>query len=135
MVLAACGDNIPEPARGVTVVGNESATCALDASGQLFCWGRLHGNQIGVGELGDPATGLPMVRFPDFLWRTVSITAGHACGIRDDGSLWCWGRNCAAQLGDGKRESSAEPKQVGTQTSWISVTTGGCHSCAIDIDG
>ena len=131
----ACGDDVTPPARGVQVVGNESAACALDEAGLLYCWGRLHGNQVGVGEQGDPATGLPSLRFPDFRWQTVSVTAGHACGIRDDGTLWCWGRNCAGQLGDGTRDAAATPVQVGTQTAWTSITTGGGHSCAIDVDG
>jgi len=133
LVIAGCGDNLPELV-GVELSGNESATCALDETGALYCWGTFHGDASG-GEQGDPVTGIPALRFPDFRWREVSVTAGHACGIRDDGTLWCWGRNCAGQLGDGTRDPAIDPRQVGTQARWSHVTTGGGHSCAIDDDG
>lgn len=134
LLAAACGDNLVTEPVGVRISGNESASCAIATTGELYCWGRFFGNDDAAGDQGDPATGLPHERFPEFRWRDVSVTAGHACGIRDDGTLWCWGRNCAGQLGDGTRESAIEPRQVGTQASWISVATGGGHSCAIDDD-
>ncbi len=134
VVLAGCGDNFAR-GPGIGLSGNESASCAIDDAGGLYCWGQLHGNDVATGDQGDPATGLPTRRFPDFQWRTVAVTASHACGVRDDGTLWCWGRNCAGQLGDGSREAASEPRQVGTQAHWVSVATGGGHSCAIDDDG
>ncbi len=135
IVLVGCGDNLPGDPGGVGLSGNESATCAIDDLGALFCWGRFHDSGDAGGEQGDPVTGIAAPRFPAFAWREVAVTAAHACGIRDDGTLWCWGRNCAGQLGDGTFESSSEPRQVGTQTDWVRVATGGGHSCAIDVDG
>lgn len=135
ILAVGCGDNLVTGPADVVLSGNESASCAIASDGALYCWGRLHGRDEASGEQGDLETGLPAHRFPEFRWREVSVTAGHACGIRDDGSLWCWGRNCAGQLGNLDRVSSIEPRQVGSQTNWVTVATGGGHSCAIDLDG
>jgi alpha-tubulin suppressor-like RCC1 family protein len=132
--LAACGDNLVAESGGVFLSGNESASCAIAGDGALYCWGRLNGTDDAAGEQGDRDTGLPAHKFPEFRWREVSVTVGHACGIRDDGTLWCWGRNCAGQLGSLDRVSSIEPRQIGSQTNWRTVATGGGHSCAIDLD-
>jgi alpha-tubulin suppressor-like RCC1 family protein len=61
------------------------------------------------------------------------IAAGgrHSCSIRDDGTLWCWGRNSFGQLGDGTKTSSAAPVQVADLVDVIAVSTGWEHTCAI----
>ncbi|MBA3406241.1 MAG: hypothetical protein H0U13_16425 [Gemmatimonadaceae bacterium] len=135
LVVAGCGDNVSFESTSILLSGNESASCAINNNGALYCWGRLYGHDDVAGEQGDPITGLPAHKFPELAWRQVSVATGHACAIRDDGTLWCWGRNCAGQLGDETRVSSAEPIQIGTQSRWVEVATGGGHSCAIDDEG
>ncbi len=104
-------------------------TCARDDAGELFCWGPpLPGGSFSASAATPTSLG------PD-RWRAHSIGQRHGCAVRDDGTLWCWGSNCAGQLGDGTRETSATPIQVGDATSWIDVAAGGGHSCAIDDTG
>jgi alpha-tubulin suppressor-like RCC1 family protein len=65
-----------------------------------------------------------------------SITAGtlHSCGIRVDGTLWCWGRNDSGQIGTSSSDSEDDvPVQIGSGT-WSAVSAGGIHTCAIDTD-
>ena len=40
-----------------------------------------------------------------------SISAGteHACGVRKDGGLFCWGANTSGQLGDGTQSQRPSP--------------------------
>ena len=33
-------------------------------------------------------------------WRAVTTGAEHTCGVRGEGTLWCWGENEAGQLGN-----------------------------------
>jgi alpha-tubulin suppressor-like RCC1 family protein len=134
LVVAGCGDNLTPPPATAFMSGNEEATCVIDAAGALFCWGRLNGSDPSVGEQGDKVTGLP-VQFGTDLWRTIGVGPWHACGVRDDGTLWCWGRNCGGQLGDGTRDAHVQPIQIGTESRWQSVAVGGGHSCAIDDAG
>ncbi|MCH9685242.1 MAG: hypothetical protein K0V04_27650 [Deltaproteobacteria bacterium] len=59
---------------------------------------------------------------------------GHACGLRSDDSLWCWGRNDFGQLGLG---TDGEPQTTPMQVpgSWSAVAAGAVHTCAIATDG
>ncbi|HVK68794.1 MAG TPA: hypothetical protein VM694_30260, partial [Polyangium sp.] len=57
------------------------------------------------------------------------------CLVRDDASVWCWGRNEFGQLGDGTRESHEMPVRVVGLPRVVDVSTSGEHACAIDEEG
>jgi alpha-tubulin suppressor-like RCC1 family protein len=119
----------PEPgtpptalARPVTALAaGVSHTCALLDDGTVTCFGRNDRGQVGPSpgtaeeEVRNPVavTGLP--------GKVVALgsgsTAQHTCAILADGSVTCWGRNHAGQLGNGVTSvddgrSSASPVLV-----------------------
>ena len=53
--------------------------------------------------------------------------------VKSDGSLWTWGSNAFAQLGDGSYNNSTSPKK--TMDNVSSIITGGNHSVAVKSDG
>lgn len=61
----------------------------------------------------------------------VSAGGYHTCAIMSDGTLWCWGRNDAGQLGDGTTTPRLFPVRVGSETEWTSVSAGADHTCGI----
>ena len=65
----------------------------------------------------------------------VSAGGGHACLVRHDGSLWCWGRNDRGQLGDGTRTPRALPVRVAGIDNVIAVAAGDVHTCAATAAG
>jgi alpha-tubulin suppressor-like RCC1 family protein len=54
---------------------------------------------------------------------------------RTDGTLWSWGNNDYGQRGDGTRDASLVPYQIGDGTSWVSVSAGRLHTVALRSDG
>ena len=86
------------------------AACLRRASGEVRCWGNNTQGRLGVGDtalstfLSEP-TVLPGE------WSTIDLGHSHACGIKMDGSAWCWGANERGQLGIGPSWSS-EPVAV-----------------------
>jgi cysteine-rich repeat protein len=68
----------------------------------------------------------------------------HTCGIRVDGTLWCWGSNGSRQLGVGDGGGSADHSvpmqvvvvapQVGADDDWLQVGTSDDHTCAVKRD-
>jgi alpha-tubulin suppressor-like RCC1 family protein len=65
------------------------------------------------------------------------VTAGllHACAVKGDGTLWCWGGNGSGQLGDGTLDDKAAPVLVSTLGSdVVQVTAGSFYTCALKRD-
>lgn len=50
-------------------------------------------------------------------------------------NLYAWGRNSIGQLGDGTTTNSSTPKQVGTDSNWLTASGGVEYSVAIKEDG
>jgi alpha-tubulin suppressor-like RCC1 family protein len=69
---------------------------------------------------------------PSGTWRSVTTGERHTCGIRTDGTLWCWGAAEYGQLGVNV-VAAATPTQIGTGT-WREVSGRGAHTCAIADD-
>jgi alpha-tubulin suppressor-like RCC1 family protein len=67
----------------------------------------------------------------------IALGWGQACAVKDDGTLWCWGRNEWGQVGDGTTaEPKANPAQVASlSASVVEVATGQVVTCARKSDG
>jgi alpha-tubulin suppressor-like RCC1 family protein len=57
----------------------------------------------------------------------------HACALKTDRSLWCWGSNISGQLGLGDDVDRSAPSRVGDAT-WAWVALGEETTCAIRSD-
>ena len=63
-------------------------------------------------------------------WSALSGGSGHTCGVRTDGTLWCWGDNLQGQIGIGTFSVRvAVPTQVGALSDWKAVSAGGGYTC------
>jgi alpha-tubulin suppressor-like RCC1 family protein len=101
---------------------------------RLYGWGTNGFGQIGIGTTSLRVLAPTQVGTATD-WRTVAAGMEYSCGVRDDGSLWCWGRNQRGQLGDGTITDRHQPVQIGTATDWRSVSTTNIHTCGIRSDG
>jgi alpha-tubulin suppressor-like RCC1 family protein len=116
-----------------------SHTCGIRAGGTLWCWGyNLHG-QLGNGTSANTPNPSPVQVGSDTDWAAIEVGWGHTCGLRAGGTLWCWGYNLYGQLGNGTSTGiftpNPSPIQVGTDTDWQSVETGGDYTCGIRAGG
>ncbi|MFC7671322.1 RCC1 domain-containing protein [Hymenobacter humi] len=71
-------------------------------------------------------------------WRSVAAGWLHSVAVRTDGTLWAWGANYVGQVGAGFGGSNSTfyaPVQLGTATTWQSVSAGRDHSLAVRTDG
>lgn len=76
-------------------------------------------------------------------YRRIFAMRFTTCAIAIDGTLWCWGRNGATQLGVGlpnwDRGTPAQvtivAPQVGSDTSWELAAVGEDHVCATQTNG
>ena len=59
----------------------------------------------------------------------------HACALKPDGTVWCWGYNNYGQLGIGHTSNRNTPQQVQNLSNVVQIDLGYNHSCALKADG
>jgi alpha-tubulin suppressor-like RCC1 family protein len=64
-----------------------------------------------------------------------SVGDYHACFIKADSTLWCWGGNSNGELGNGTTASSSTPVQVPGLTNVAQVSAGDFATCVLKTDG
>ncbi len=67
----------------------------------------------------------------------MAVAAGglHACAIRADGSVWCWGAGYAGQLGNGKLQDSDAPVHVTPLPPVVEISSYRQTTCARTMAG
>ena len=65
-------------------------TCGVRNTGELYCWGNDYGGELGDGILFNHKN-IPTRVGSNFDWTHVSSGYLAACGIRNNGELFCWG--------------------------------------------
>ena len=115
--------------------GNVHA-CGIQTNDRLYCWGSRSNGRIGNGGLTTGGTLVPIVIGTD-TWQSISAGGSHTCGIKMDGTAWCWGAQQYGRLGNGSTSAGDQttPLAISGGGTWktLQVALGG-HSCAIKSD-
>ena len=108
---------------------------ALRRDGTIWTWGNNSNGQLGTGTTVSTSSPVSVVGgFTD--WCQVSAGQYHTTAIRQNGTLWGWGRNACGQLGDGTTLNRSSPVSViGGFTDWCQTSAGGAHSLAVRQNG
>jgi alpha-tubulin suppressor-like RCC1 family protein len=122
----------------VQVVAGRGFACALDATGQVHCWGTNLYGQLGLGTTGgQETTPTPVLNLADAAY----LDAGdqHICAIRRSGQLVCWGAGSQGRLGYGETGNRPRPTAVAPGLAGIAdvrrVAAGSQFTCAERMDG
>ena len=128
---------LPETDPVVQLAAGGRHTNVLLASGRIMAWGLGDTGQLGNGMEGDgyeEHSPVAVVGVEDG-WRHVASGYLFNCGIQEDNSAYCWGRNDQGQLGTGAFENVASPVPVSGLGEIEAMTAGNYHVCAIDVSG
>lgn len=129
---------VAEPGPWVHVSRQEESTCAVKLDGSGWCWGQNTDGELGIGTTGpsstvpkriaDPGPWLEINGNPD--WQS------H-CGIKLDGTGWCWGRNYQGNLGIGSEVEANHPTptQVADPGPWATIELSRFGGHGIKTDG
>jgi alpha-tubulin suppressor-like RCC1 family protein len=151
---------VPETDRATYLSSFGHHSCVL-VDDRVQCWGDNQFGQLG-NHWPPPDFSAEPVATDSVVSNVASVRvgggesggqyAGHSCLLSSQGELWCWGANCAGQLGlgvgtDGTCPSVVgfcEPGKVNTNNvvprpvpgiRFIQVSPGGAHTCALTNEG
>ncbi|MCB9623326.1 MAG: hypothetical protein H6723_08290 [Sandaracinus sp.] len=131
-------DVVPLPnARPFVAMALGAASCGLESTGALACWGANGRGQLGDGTTTsrpEPQTLAGVTAYAFDVSRFAPATAGFACALSTTGAL-CWGANERGQLGDGSNLDRSTPSPVAGPAGFLSIALGRAHACAVDLEG
>lgn len=85
----------------VKIVGGTNGNadfCALDGSGNIWCWGYNGYGQLGTGDTSNATVATKVSGFTGA--ADVAVGTDSTCAIKAaDGTVWCWGYDYQEQLG------------------------------------
>jgi len=139
-LVTTTAQHLPMPVPGLPpasqVAAEANTSCALLDSGDVMCWGDNRYGQVGSGSEDDAVPSPePVLGLHDV--AAIDLGQAHACALRQDGTLWCWGHMAFGQLGDASQQDhrpvpsqvelyghSAEAIAVGSYQTFAITTTG-----------
>jgi alpha-tubulin suppressor-like RCC1 family protein len=124
---------LPTPVRSL-VLGWHS-TLLLACDGALWGYGMGYHGELGTGSYTTQE--LPLALLAGRTWTQVVMGLEHALALQPDGSVWGWGSNALGPIGHPSLAPAAlfTPRQAGSGTSWVSVSTGSFHTLGVQRDG
>jgi alpha-tubulin suppressor-like RCC1 family protein len=113
--LGYAGAPVAGTAGALAIGVAERVSCAVKSDATVACWGA---DLAALGDGGVGSSFVPVVvKGPlgvGVLGNVAAVAPGvnHACALKKDGTVWCWGKNDRGQLGNGTTADSAYPVQV-----------------------
>lgn len=112
-------------------------TCGVTSTGGASCWGDNVYGELGIGTFSPSSCTVGQCHFYDVPYPVSGLTSGvlrvdgawgHACALKMDGSLSCWGRNVFSQLGVTTPNAIATPRTT-VAANVLQLAVGGDTTC------
>lgn len=117
------------------IIAGSFSSAGIKADGTLWTWGYNSNGNLGNGNRSSEFHPVRVGTEND-LWNTISMGGFHTIAIKDDGTLWGWGRNYAGEAGGGSDTADIlTPQQIGTDDDWVAVSAHTMSSYALKADG
>src|SRR5215208_1144181 len=112
------------------IAGGFYHSLALKNDGTVWAWGSNKYSQLGDGTTTtNSSTPVQVSGLSDV--KAISSGGYHGLALKNDGTLWAWGRNDYGQLGDDTTTQRNTPVQVRGLSGVQAIDGGGNHSLAV----
>lgn len=105
-------------------ISSVGGTCGGTLSGNTYTTNAITSNCTVVASFSQNANAV-----------VLAAGATHSAAILPNSTLWAWGSNLYAQLGDGTTTDRITPTQIGTDDTWLSLSSASIHTLGIKKDG
>ena len=96
----------------VSITTGLDHTCAVDGSGNAYCWGGDGTGQLGNGAGGASRIPVAVTMPTGVTFTSIFADVSKTCALDTIGQSWCWGRNNFNQIGDGTSTTRNVPMAV-----------------------
>ena len=122
-------------------------TLAIKTDGSLWAWGRNGYGEIGNGGPFGPNSGQDtpvQISAPGDRFKAIAAGGFNSLAIKEDGSLWTWGRTEDGKLGLGEdpdmpgypaTSNKNSPVKIPISGKFVSIDIGSWHSVALQDNG
>lgn len=106
-------------------------TCALDVTGQAYCWGDNRVPQLGGNTFDQQPTPVG----GGHVFGQIAVGDFHSCGVDTEGLVLCWGGGGEGQLGDGTLSNRVLPTMVSGNLRFARLAAGAFYTCGLTLIG
>ena len=121
----------PEPLHGITDLdAGPGHACAVDAMGQVWCWGINDYGQLGDNTTISRSGAVPVIGLAG---KATAVSAGlfNSCALLVDGVVQCWNRVIAREPGDDWASTQTTPITITGWSGKATAITAGNRNCAL----
>lgn len=119
------------------ITAGEKHTCALDGTGQAWCWGYGAEGAMGGGFSFGDSIPVQVTHPSGVTFSSIHTEYRHTCALTSAGQAYCWGKNGNGQLGNNNTTTQYTPVAV-QQPSGVTFTqirTNWDNTCAVTSGG
>jgi alpha-tubulin suppressor-like RCC1 family protein len=110
-------------------------SAGIKTDGTLWLWGNAADGELGNNDVTNKSSPVQTIS-GGTNWKSISVGCCHAAAIKEDNTLWLWGRGSLGQLGNDSNLSQSSPVQtISGGTNWKQVSVAQLHSASIKRDG
>jgi alpha-tubulin suppressor-like RCC1 family protein len=131
--------NVPVQVSGLTGVTKISAgrffSLAVKSNGTVWTWGENLYGQLGNGTTTNSSVPVQVSGLTGITSATTATGAFHCMAVKNDNTVWAWGRNTYGNLGDGSITHRSTPVQMSGITNIAGLAAGTNFSLLFKNDG
>jgi len=118
-----------------TVCTGKTGAAAIRSDGTLWLWGSNSYGNLGTGNTTNRSSPVQTIA-GGTNWKQVQVGKHSAGAIKNDGTLWVWGRNDYGNIGDNTTTHRSSPVQtISGGTNWKEISIKDTQCGAIKTDG
>ncbi len=119
----------------VRIAAGRFFSLAVKSDGTVWTWGENLYGQLGNGNTTDQTTPVQVSGLTGITDAVTATGAFHCLAVKNDNTVWAWGRNTYGNLGNGTTTNSSVPVQMQGESNIAGMAAGTNFSLLYKKDG